>query len=127
MFRSFDGKVESVEQKRAIAGQTIGAFRVIIMAEDGKVYYASKNNSSHYEKVIGITLEKKKTDRFIFYKSLGTIENPKWSLNIGDNYFLSTNGNITNNAPSTGFIQKIGTAIDSKTLSIDIEDAINIE
>lgn len=59
------------------------------------------------------------------FQCTGTIQNTAWSFIPGENVFL--NGyNLTHSIPTTGFVQKLGTAKNNNTLVLNIGEPITL-
>lgn len=101
--------------------ENIAAFEVV--NADGSLADSSIVNKR--DKVIGIALQAIANGFSGDYQSDGPITNPLWNFVKGDVLFL--NGNtISNIAPTSGFSQMIGKAINNNTINININQAIRL-
>lgn len=99
----------------------INAYQVVFIdPAAGCAFPADGTNQSHAGKVCGIAPEAIAEDEYGLVMHSGEIENPAWDLDPGEMYFLTTGGELTKTPPASGFAQKIGLAIDSVTLLIEL-------
>lgn len=97
-----------------IAGSALGGHRAVI----DNVTYADHSNSLHAGKVIGITTGSSTTGNPVTIQSGGKL-NGFTGLSLGPVY-LSTNGTLTQTAPTSGFIQQLGVAVSATEIMIQI-------
>lgn len=101
-------------------------YKVGYISNSDTIMTASSNDLTHFNKVIGIILETKNQGESVKVQTGREVVNNTWNLVVGDSYYLGIGGNITNIAPITGFIQKIGMAKNSTTLSINLGTPIKL-
>lgn len=105
----------------------INAYQVVIVdPASGTSIPADGTNATHAGLVIGMATEPIAEDAEGDAQQTGSIENLAWDLDPGCQYFLVAGGAISKTPPSTGFWQKIGVALDSVTLILQIGEAIEI-
>jgi len=86
-------------------------------------YAASSNEVTHIGKVVGIITENAENGKSQVVITSGMITNLAWSFTPGMPVYL--NGNtLSNTAPTTGFVQRIGIATSSNTLVVQIGPSI---
>lgn len=108
-----------------IANTAIGGHRVVMASGANNTAIADKDTPSHMHLVIGITEGAVMAGNPATIVARGELVEPSWSFAVGPVY-LGNNGLITQTAPATGFILKIGTAIAPTVLLIDIGAPISI-
>ena len=101
------------------ASRDIGGHRVCISTELG-VDYADNTTPDHINRVVGISNNSAITGDLVTIISEGEISGLS-GLSVGLSVYVSTNGEITQIVPTTGFIQKIGIAISSNSILINIQ------
>ena len=109
------------------AGETLSGHRMVIQNfTDGKLYYADNTNLDHMHSVLGLTTQAADLDASCKVKTYGSITEPTWSWTDNKPIFLSTNGQLTQTKPTTGFLLRIGIPRSATTLLIDIEEPIKL-
>lgn len=106
------------------AGEDIGGHRVVIQYTDGCVYYASNTSDSHKHAILGITTGAVSSGNTATIQTYGELTEPSWTWTPGLPVFLSTNGLLTQTAPSSGFVLVIGTAQTATKLFVSIKPPI---
>ena len=104
----------------------VNAYQVVFATTTSDVQAANSAEPSHAGRVVGITTAAIAEGETGTVQQSGAITNPAWSLSPGEVYFLASGGNIGVNVPSSGFIQRIGTAKDTTTLIINMGEPIKI-
>lgn len=109
-----------------VTGGTSGvnAYQVVFATTDSTVQAANSAEPSHAGRVVGMTEAAIAEGATGTVRTGGAITNSAWSLSPGLSYFLAAGGEISLNIPSSGFIQRIGTARDSTTLIINMGEPI---
>lgn len=108
-----------------IAGENLMLHRVVYINTDGKVYNADSSDISQMNKIIGITVENEVTNGIVPVVTIGTI-NGFTNLNIGNEYFISSSGALTNIPPTTGFTQIMGVAVSNTELLMNMQVPIGV-
>lgn len=103
-----------------IAAEALGGHRAVTV--DG--YYADKDTAGHKFKVLGVTQGAASLGDAAVVTTFGAITNGGWSWTVGSPVFLSTNGHLTQTAPTSGFRTIIGRPTTATTLFIDISEPI---
>ncbi len=132
IFKTFNGQsiigsgnisiLEPVSQ--FIAGENIGS-NLAVRLHNGQIFLASQNISTHANKVIGITSTSAQQNNPISVQTTGQL-NGLFGLIADEPIFLSINGILTQNIPTTGFIQQVGIAITSTTMFISIQPSLAV-
>lgn len=105
-----------------IAAEALGGHRVVTMSGN----YASKDNSSDKFNVLGITQGAVISGSTATVTTYGVITESSWNWTAGLPVFLSTNGQLTQSVPTSGFRLIIGRAKSATTLFVDISEPIVI-
>ena len=105
------------------ASTNLSALRAITTDANGKAKYADVDTIPN-AMVIGISTTSASTGQNITIKTSGQLTDQYWTWNKGI-IFLSTNGQLTQTAPTNGaYVVPIGRAITSTTIIIDIDTII---
>ena len=112
---TYDGTQASVTAAEALSGH-----RVVTI--DG--YYADKDTAGHKFKILGVTQGAASMGSTAVVTTFGEISNVGWSWTVASPVFLSTNGQLTQTAPTTGFRTIIGRPITATSLFVDISEPI---
>jgi hypothetical protein len=100
-----------------IAQENIEKFRPITI--DGKLAIPNQDN---FGKVIGISYENLYRGRSGKVLNRGIISKPEWKWNKGENIFIDSNANFTNQfMPDLYFSQIIGTTINPDAIYINLQ------
>lgn len=102
-----------------IAGDAIGGQRVVVTDAVGKVVHADHTDTDHFGLVTGITSTSAILDEEVLIVSYGRMTDPVFSFTAEEKVYVSTNGLLTQTAPTTGFLQCIGHAVSTDTLFIN--------
>lgn len=119
--------LESLKPERillVLADVPIGGHRVVVATENG-CNYADSADTSHINRVIGMTKSAWSLGDLVEVFNGGEIIEPSWSWNVGAVY-LGSNGLLTQIPPTTGFIQQIGVALSATKLLISIQQPIGV-
>jgi len=103
------------------------AYQIVYIDTLNTIKTASALNPTHINRVVGITTETVNTGENINIRIVGEVTNENWELTPGATYFLSDGGEITTNIPITGFYQRIGKALNTTTLIMDMGEPILIQ
>ncbi len=104
------------------AGEAIGGGRAVYI-DGGVAYYADKDNTSA-DAVLGITLNAASIAGSLNIRYIGVIVEPSWAWTPGEPVYLSTNGMLTQVAPTTGALVELGVALTATSLNIRIQEAV---
>jgi hypothetical protein len=92
--------------------------KVIAYTANG-VAYADNTNLTHIGSVLGFTRTSCSANSNTSIQTFGFL-NGFYGLNSGLPVYLSTNGDLTQTVPTTGFVNNLGIAISSTELNINI-------
>jgi hypothetical protein len=113
------GKLEHVYT----AGETIGMGRVL-MADGGKVFYFEPGDESNSDKVVGISNGDALINSTVTVTAAGVLQMGGWGLTPDAVYYAGPVGAIITSPPISGVYLRIGSAIDSTKLKIELSDPI---
>lgn len=105
------------------AGESLGGHRAVVI-ESGEAFYASNDTPSHKNAVIGITTGAAAISHTVSIRTFGEIVEPSWSWVEGLPIYLSTNGQLTQTVPTSGFQLQLGYAITDTSMFININTPI---
>lgn len=105
------------------AGANLSAIRAVYEGTDGKVRYATNTDPTTATKTIGVTTSAALQDDEIGVCLTGEIEDNSLSLTPGPLY-LGTNGALTSTPPSTGVLLRVGTALTTGRLVVNVQQPI---
>lgn len=109
------------------AGATIGGHRAVVTdSTSDVVVYADNTNPAHEAAVFGITTGAAASGASVLVKTSGEIEEPSWIWTPQGAIYLSTNGNLTQTPPTTGFCLALGYAVTSTKMLVNIGQAITL-
>jgi len=101
------------------ATELISAYDVVTI--DGRV--ANSSDISMSGMLVGIALEDMAIDEIKQVQQHGFVVNPTWSWTVGNKLFL--NGKVlSNEPPSTGFVQRIALVIEPSTILLSFNEPI---
>lgn len=103
------------------AGTNINSGRVCVVI-DGIVYYANKNNVSHYGKVVGISKQSVLSGQHVQVYTKGTV--PNLSLISDRIYYYTENGMLTTTPQTTGIWQSVGISTSTTNLLLNLSNPI---
>lgn len=107
------------------AGEPLSALKLVYASLDGRVYVA--NNTATFDEalVMGVTINAAASigDMVTIVLS-GVLQDASWSWAANELLFLNSLGTITNVIPVSGHRSKIGKALMSNKILIEIEEPI---
>lgn len=107
------------------AGEPISALKLVYAALDGKIYVA--NNTATFDEalVMGVAINAAASIGDLVTVVLsGVLQDASWSWAANELLFLNSLGTITNVVPVSGHRSKIGKALMSNKILIEIEEPI---
>lgn len=104
------------------AAQYITAYKIVALNSSSKVELATNTNMNHVNSVIGISTITVNKDILVSIQTYGKIRNPAWNLDISLPIYVGINGDLTQIAPTSGFVLKIGYALSSDSIFIDLKE-----
>ena len=109
----------------ATAGVDLGGQRVVVISS-GNAVYADNTDSTHTNKVLGITTGAATNGQSVMIQSHGEMVEPSWTWTLNQPVFLSTNGLLTQTPPTTGFSQIVGFPTSATSLFINIREPLTL-
>lgn len=107
------------------AGEVFSALKLVYLSTDGKLYVASSGSTYEEALVLGAAATAAPAiDDQIRVALGGIFEDSSWTWTANELLFLSNLGSITNVAPLSGHRTKIGKALTSTKILIEIEEPI---
>jgi hypothetical protein len=107
------------------AATTISALKLVKLNSSGLLIYADNSNYQSSQ-TIGVSMNSGNAGDIIKVKTFGELQDTSFSFSLDDSLFLGSNGSIDNTPPTSGVYLKIGKAIKSDTIFIDIEQAVEL-
>lgn len=114
------GGSADVVQTTKNAGTAIGGHRAVKVVA-GLLQYASKDDNPSAESVYGITINAGNIGDPIDVVLSGEIQEASWSWTQNLPIYLSTSGQLTQTAPTTGAVVELGIAVTSDTMLVRIQ------
>lgn len=103
-----------------VAFDSLAGNRVVIQNSDDTVSYASSDNASHANRVLGVTTHAATATAEIAIQLSDVMAEVSWSWEPNAPVFLSSDGMLTQDINSTGlFFLQVGTALSATKLLID--------
>jgi len=112
-----------------IAATNLSGHRAVLMNAQGKVDYASNDDITHANRLVGITTGAVVTDAEALIQIFGEVTEPSWNWNTALPVYLGANGNLTQTppaAPSAHFSIVVGFPISNTSLFVNIREPIII-
>lgn len=106
------------------AGQPLSGQRVVIIGTDEKVYYADCTNLTHLNRVLGITTGAVIQGEFPSARIAGQMSEPTWNWDLDKFLYLSTNGNLTQTPPASGFLLQMGWPISATSIMVEKKEVL---
>lgn len=106
----------------AVAGENLGTGDVVRI-DGGVAYISDKDAVTHIGETIGLVKAAVTSGQPVVINIGGEFTDVGWTW-VPGTVFLSTAGALTQTAPSTGILQKIGTVLTSTSILIDIDDPV---
>lgn len=105
------------------AGEDIIAGDFVLIQTDGTLELA---DATIAPSVTGVALESKLTGELTEILTHGRYINLTWSLTPGGIYFLTEEGNMSTNPPTTGWVIQLGRAISPTGFHLEISQPIKL-
>lgn len=118
-------KPVAIHRAEPVAGEDIGVYKMVAISS-GNAVLADHTNPAHSRSTLGINDTFTTTGNQTSVIVVGEIVNVGWSFTVDDPVFLSTTGDLTQTIPTTGFLLKIGIALASDKVLIDIQMPIHL-
>jgi hypothetical protein len=115
---------DSINYINILAGQDLSGHRVVSSNSTGYVIYADKDIPDTGNKVLGITTGAVINGNIAEVQLVGVLEEPSWNWNSTDPIFIGNNGQLTQIAPSTGYLYIVGFPMSTTKIFIDKQPPI---
>lgn len=112
-----------IPTESAFAGEDLGGHRAVYVDTDGLLYYASSADDDTAW-VLGITTGAVVTGAPATVRSFGSLSEPSWSWVPGLPIYLSTNGLLTQVAPTSGILVELGVATAADKVVVRIQEPV---
>lgn len=109
---------------QAPASASLSALRAVILTDAGQLAYASSDNQSHAFRFAGVLPYSASQGDIAAAYRMGEIADAVWNWARGSPVFLGNNGQLTQTAPTTGFLLVVGTPKSTNTLVLQPSDPI---
>ncbi len=103
----------------ATAGENMSSGRVVIY-DSGQFFYFQPSNPSHAGRVIGITKTSALAGVSVAAQTGGIMSDAAFTFASESAIFVSDDGELTENPPASGLVQKIGVSISGTQILINI-------
>ena len=104
------------------AAENLGGHRVVTV----EGFYASKDTATDKFKILGITTGAVSVGATTTVTTYGTVTESSWNWTVGGPVFLSTNGQLTQTVPTSGFRTIIGVPLTATSMFVNISEPIAI-
>lgn len=108
-----------------IAAKVLSGHRVLMKSSSGQMFLADKDTPEHMHKISGVGINSASAGSTVQVQSFGELVEPTWNWGDGPVY-LGNTGQLTQTAPTTGFLISIGTAIAPTVLRIQLGAPISL-
>lgn len=105
------------------AGHVMSGHRIVVL-EAGEAVYADHTVPAHANKILGMTTGAVIEHETTTIQTGGELTEPSWTWTLDVPIWLSTNGLLTQTAPTTGFSLIVGFPITATKIFIDIREPI---
>lgn len=105
-----------------LASVNLSALRAITTDASGEAIYAD-NAAMNTSLVIGVSVSAALASDDVTVRIASLITDAGWTWTVGPVY-LGTNGTLTQTAPTSGALTRIGVAIDATTIDIKVQQPI---
>lgn len=116
--------VEEEERQARLAAEAISALRVVRREADGRVSLADQSSIEDCWAAIGVSENAAGAGAPLNVRTSGVMVDGSWTWTAGAALFLGAAGVITNTAPTSGVLLRIGTALSATAIHIDLADPI---
>lgn len=107
-----------------LAGEAIGGQRVVLLAEDGRLYHADPANAPHGPRIVGLTLGAAAAGELASVRVAGLVSEASWSWSADLPIFVGASGVPTHTAPPGAFSRVIGFPVGPTTLCVQLQPPI---
>ena len=107
------------------AGENISALRAVYELSN-QVFYLDPADSDHIELLLGISFTSATAGQLLSVQRSGVMDDSGWSWIPGP-VWLGSNGTLTQSPPATGYDVRIGAAVSATRITLNLQDAIELE
>lgn len=107
------------------AGENISALRAVYELNN-EVFYLDPADSDHIELLLGISFTSAPAGQLLSVQRSGVMDDSGWSWIPGP-IWLGSNGALTQSPPTTAYDVRIGAAVSTTRITLNIQDAIQLE
>lgn len=104
----------------AEAGEAIHGRRIVRVV-DGRIYHPDRNDSTHAGQCIGLSLQAGSTGALLLVRTGGQHTDSSWAFEPGP-VWCGDDGVLTQSQLDTGWVLKVGVAVNPTTVEIDLDD-----
>lgn len=104
---------------QAVAGESIGGHRAVVISADGQAYYADRAQSNNMGRIGGITLNAAAPGDVLNVMQSGQVIEPSWSWTPFLPIFLDHAGGLTQVVPADGFLIVLGSALNATSMFVN--------
>lgn len=101
----------------------IESLRAVMVNDDGELTYPSSSSVITAGRCIGVTRTGAGIGEDAEIIPAGAFSSILWNWNINQPVFIGIDGALTQNLPTTGYVQEVGTAYSSTGLIVNIKQA----
>lgn len=108
-----------------VTSENINIHRLVAVNADGTIRYASNDDLTTMNRVIGLSLQSVNMGGYCEVLRHGEVHDPSFNFS-GTNLYVGANGMITTIPPTSGYLQVVGTVINATTIYIDIFEPLQL-
>ena len=102
----------------------IGGHRAVTLNAAKELIYADNTNPAHLGKILGISESAADAGSLLTVCSFGELIESSWTWTLDGPIYLTTNGQLTQTAPTTGFLCAVGFPISSTAIFVGVQPSI---
>ena len=107
------------------AGAILSGHRIVTYDASGNLVYASSADTSALS-VFGLLLNAAALGDDVTVQTYGKVTEPSWTWTPLEPLYLSTNGTLTQTAPTTGYLVRLGYAVSATSIMLAVEPALRL-
>lgn len=108
-----------------VTSENINIHRLVAVNADGTIRYASNDDLTTMNRVIGLSLQSVNMGGYCEVLRHGEVHDSSFNFS-GTNLYVGVNGMITTIPPTSGYLQVVGTVINATTIYIDIFEPLQL-
>jgi len=106
------------------AGENISAMKLVYINNLGKAMIAKNNGTYEQSRCVGISRNAVMTGNVGAFVAFGEVTDSMFTFASGNDLFLGVNGFVTDVAPTSGYLTKVGNSLWANKVLINITDTI---